>query len=653
MIVKKEHAKMLLQLLTEKKKGEHLTALEKENSEVLRTLERAGLVALDGNLNAKLTYAGSEIALKLEELIEKGAVKNIDEWEKDWKWIGSSVIEMLYCAVRGDNVPELTLNPLKERGFVSETKDKITGRTKYTVNEEGKIILDTYLKTSPLLVISAEFADFIRKLPAGPALSSRITGNRYYEHLLEAMRLIAYSIPNSDVYSFTALGQAVKNTLELGGFVKEDYVISPDILISLAELFDGIEISESALEWLQTLGYVDFDKNLLPAGEWALEVYRLWKKEAREDVWSFSIEEEEIGVLEVINLLWKKNEQNPEIAPTFDEIKKELVDRKVKEYKKLLDKYGKKLKEMPEKYRKIAEQFAETKNYAKWFDDNFNLRIALFSLESFNLIETTQTDKFKEVFTLTEFGKNVLEDQKKKKREIASTSVKAITMTRKAFSAPNIQWFEKARQEGLIGSNEPTKSGYFYADLAENIDRKPYLTKYENEIFKMIPDKGMTVDDVLSKARNEEEKRKLEWALEKLEARHYIDILPDGNIVETEAGKMMDRALSGVASGFATPITPVMFRVIKALAETGSLFEKEKKIRILPKKYKEAVKKSGLSQETFAEAFNLCKKAGFVGTNTVNETGLLLLEAVSMTNPTESLEGYADMYEYKKDRVEE
>ncbi len=96
-----------------------------------------------------------------------------------------------------------------------------------------------------------------------------------------------------------------------------------------------------------------------------------------------------------------------------------------------------------------------------------------------------------------------------------------------------------------------------------------------------------------------------------------------------------------------------MFRVIKALKEVGSLYETEKKVRILPKKYKEAVRKSGLSDDTFASAFTVCKKAGFVGTNTVNETGLLLLEAVELMNPRESLEGYTDIYEYKKGTVKE
>ncbi|BBB32000.1 conserved hypothetical protein [Thermotomaculum hydrothermale] len=653
MIVKKVHAEMLLKLLNEKKKGEHLTVLEEKNENVIRVLEREGLLSLDSNLNARLTYAGEGIAILLNELIESGKLSPVDKWEDDWKWLGSSVIAMLDSAQKGGKVTDVSLKPLQDRGFVEKVKDDKTKKEFYQVNEAGKVILDLFKKASPLLVISSELANFIRELPAGPTLSSRITGNKYYEHLLEAMRLIAYSVPSSDIFAFTALGQAVKNALETGGFVSEGYVITPDILISLAELIDGNEISDKALTWLQALAFVDSEKNLLPAGEWAMEAYRLWKKEARTDLWSFSLEEEEVAVLEVIEILWKKNKENPEIAPTFEQIKKELVDRKIKEYKKLLDKYGKKIKEMPEKYRKIAEEFAEAKNYEKWFDDNFNLRIALFSLESFNLIETVTNDNFKELFSLTEYGEKVLEDQKIKRREISSSSVKSITMTRKEFSSPNIEWYEKAKEEGLIGSNEPTKSGYFYAYLAENIERKPYLTKYEHEIFKMIPEKGVTVDEVLSKAKNDDEKRKLKWALEKLEARHFIEILPDGNIVETEAGKLMDKALGGVASGFATPVTPVMYRVIKALKEVGSLYQTEKKVRILPKKYKEAVKKSGLSEEVFAEAFNICKKAGFVGVNTVNETGLLLLEAVDLMNPEETLEGYTDIYEYKKGTVKE
>ena len=639
MIIKKPHAEMLLTLLNEKNRGEHITVLEESNTETVRTLERAGLVSLDSNLNVTLTYGGAIIANQLKEMIEGNLLKDIKDWDNDWKWIGSEIIAMIDAAIKGDNVTEITYDYLKERGFIEKKNGK------YKINNHGKVIFDIYKNITPLLTISHELAEYIRTLPAGPTLSSRLSVGAFHEHLLEAMRLIAYSVPKADVYSFTALGQAVKNTLELGGFVNEGYVISPHILVSLSDFVDGKDIPSSALTLLQTLGYVDSDKNLLPAGEWALEVYRLWKNKPREDIWSFSIEDEEIDVLETIQYLIDNNKPS-----TFDEIKAELVDRKVKEYSQLIEKYGRRLDEMPEKMRNILKQFQNVEDHIKWFEDNFNLRIALFSLESFNLIETSQKDN-KEIFLLTKYGKEVLNDQKRHKREISSVAVKAITMTRKSFSAPQIEWYEKAREEGLIGNYEPTKSGYFYAYIAENIERKPYLTKYEHEIFKMIPDKGVSVKDIMNRATTEEEKRNLQWALEKLEARHLIEILPDGNIIETEAGKLMDRALSGVPSGFGTPITPVMYRVIEALVKVGSLYEKEKKIRVLPRKLKEAVKLSGLSDDTFGEALLVCKKAGFVGNNSVNETGLLLIEAVKLMNPLTSLEGYADIYEFKKDRV--
>jgi len=74
--------------------------------------------------------------------------------------------------------------------------------------------------------------------------------------------------------------------------------------------------------------------------------------------------------------------------------------------------------------------------------------------------------------------------------------------------------------------------------------------------------------------------------LEKLEARHLIDVLPDSNAVETPIGALPDRALAGVPMGFGNPINPVIVRLLKALADVGTLYGKERKIRVLPRQWK-------------------------------------------------------------------
>jgi len=153
------------------------------------------------------------------------------------------------------------------------------------------------------------------------------------------------------------------------------------------------------------------------------------------------------------------------------------------------------------------------------------------------------------------------------------------------------------------------------------------------EVFHRIPEKGMTVDEVYAALKDRLPEERIRWALEKLEMRHLIDILPDGNVVETEAGEIMDRALAGVPEGFGNPVNPVVYRLLKALREVGSLYVKEKKVRILPRNIAEAMKRSGLSKEAFENALEQARAAGLVGRNSINEAGLLVLEAVEKMSP--------------------
>ena len=664
MIIRKEHAIALRKLLNEKNNNTPYSEFLGGETPVLLELERAGLVNEEKPLQWVLTYAGEAVATVLSNLYENGATPHIEgksetdievreshklskpeEWPDDFRWIGSEIIAMLDAADRAGSVGSKSIDALMKRALAVRIYDK-TAKKEYTVlSEAGKSILDIYKNAHPRLVIDSKLADFIRNASVGPAETSRLPLGSHEEHLLEAMRLIAYSVPSSDVFAFTALGQAVKHALENGGF-GSDTCFSEEIMWNIAHLADGEEIPEEAVALLQELAFIDAEKELLPAGEWALEAFRIWHDGPRKDVWTFAVEAEEVGVLQTIEALTEKYEEvkNESVLPTFENIRREMIDRKVKEYKKLLERYGRKIKEMPEKFRKIAEKFSEAKDFAKWYDDNFMLRESLYSLESFNVIESVNDEKTgKEIFAITETGKAVLEEQAGQQRDISSTAVKAITMTRKMFSAPSIEWFREAQDARLVGTAEPTKSGYLYAELSETLYRKPHLTKFELEVFHIIPAKGVTEQFVYEEMKKRGyDKERIRWALEKLEARHLIETLPDGNIVETRAGEKMDEALSGAPTGLGNPINPIIYRVLVALRKVGTLYVKEEKVRILPRNIKEALKLSGLSKDAFDDAIKVAKVAGFLGKNSITRAGLLVIEAVKEMNPQEDsgLNGY-------------
>ena len=647
MVIKKEHARILLEL-----KDRDALEVKKEEEAPYLELERANLLNMDRLLTYSLTYWGKGISEILENLISRGVLAPVDEWDENYRWISSDIILMLESAIRnGDTVSPRTYEILQSRGLATTVKEEKKGERK-VVSDEGKTVFEIFREAKPRLIIDRELYDFIRKLPEGPAPQSMLPTRTRLPYLLESMRLIAFSVPAREIYTFTGLGKLVKETLN---YVAPTYdiVLSEDIMVSLARLMDeGKEfLTETEIETLEGLAYIDGEGNLLPAGEKLLEVYNLWKGKKFMEVKTISIDILDAEILRTIDRLWDKHGTNPEILPTADEIVNELLYRPLKEYKHLISYYGRRIYQDIgyQKKKEIEKKFAELKTVeevfksfyekgGKWRDKMMDLvRQALYSLESFGLIRSMEMEG-KEVFDITDHGMQVLRDMNLRGiRDIPSIAVKAITIGNREFAAPNRSWYEAAEERNLVSQGGPTESGKLYASLAYQIERMPHLTRFELMVLKAIPERGFFVENVYESFDpiwHEE----IEFALNKLEARGYLDILPDDGIVLTEDGKLLKRALAGAPDSLGNPINPLMVRVLRAIAQVGTLYVKEKKVRILPRQIQEAIKISGLEPERFQKELLILRSAKLMGQNTINEAGLLVLKLVEKYEREKSLD---------------
>ncbi len=640
MLVRKEHALALLKLLEREEEGQAFLDIDPINELEHIELDMANLVALRSPLRYSLTYWGRLLAHTLREMVENGKLKPPQEWPEDWRWIGSEVLTAIESARRnGDKVSYLTEGMLEERGFVELRKEKKKGTFK-VINEYAERVWEVYRGAHPKLVISRELYEYIRKVPEGPSPAKNLLKEKRFAELLESMRLIALSVPHREVFTFTGLGQVVKRAMDYIA-PSRDVVLSEDLMVLLARYMDeGWEnLNEADRTLLAALAYVSEDGELLPAGEYVLEAYNLWKGREFKPVKTLSIDLLDAEILKTLDSLWKKHEQNPDLLPTVDEVINELFYRPIKQYKHLLSHYGRRIYQDLgyHKKKEIEKKFAEVKTVeelfksfyergGKWRDKMKEVVLqSLYSLESFDLAYSS-VEKDKEVYRLTEYGRKVLGDMYRRGfRDIPSEAVKSITISYGEFIAPNGKWYDEALKRNLVSVAGPTESGRLYADLSYKIVRKPHVTKFELQVLKSVPEQGFFLKDVYNQF-DEIWHEEIAYALNKLEARGYLSLLPDEGVILTDKGRKIKRALAGAPDSMINPLTPITVRLLKALAEVGTLYVKERKIRILPRNIKEAIKRSGLEPEVFRKALILARAAGLVGQNTLTEAGLMILQ---------------------------
>jgi uncharacterized protein len=601
---------------------------------IYRGLELQGFALFEAPGSYRLTYAGHEAFLMLEAMRAAALLPPLDTLKDNWRFLGSDILTALQAAQRnGGRVGPLTLQALNARGLTENVHDTLDKRSFIRLNGYGRAWLDFARRYRPRLEITRELANSIYSMQAGYTGRSVLHMPAEHIDLLEAMDLITWSVPEGTVYALTALGQAVYEALHKGryapddmlGYATYDAVLDEPILGALAVLRDqgSTALTSEQLLNLQTLGYVEFDGTLSGAGQAAMRVYALFQHESLEYIRTFAITEPEVELLTAVQHL-TESANGSQMHPDKKTIRRVLVDQMVKRYQAFAGRYGRIMKERSAIKRQAVAMLEHVKEHDEWFNAFWDLEELLLGLEAFDLLHA-ETDGDKTVYRLTPSGRKIMADQEGKSRDITATAVKALTTVATRFHAPADPWVEEAREEELIAVGV-TRSGRLYAELAECSVRKPALTRDEAEVLVNLPEavRDLRAPAALGYASIVEERQG--WAFEKLEARGLIERLVDGQIVRTEAGQFLHKAVSG-AMHLGMPVTPTIVRVLEAIRQVGTLYDTERKVRIMPHHWAEAERLSGLGQQEFQEIVHIARMGHYIGEVSITEAGLNLLAA--------------------------
>jgi len=616
MILTKKHLNILEAIFD--KKMDSIDALEILNDDkdylYYVQLVQMGLLREDDD-HFYLTYPGMMLMEAYRISQYNGAMPDINQYSDDFKFVGSRIINMLYTAEKAKGKVNDIIRPkLEKRGMV------IDG----VLSEFGKKVLEVYEEVEPYFYINKPLQEFLKKTLVGPAPKRELLDADRFQILeSEALGLLSFSAPDGKYYNLSGVGQQIRAALLKGAFFKP---ITQEYFEALFELIAEGDISDEKLRQdLIAQAVIDTDNNILPAGEHLTRAGDLYFNGIFDEAESIDIDETEFGVLATIKEINDKN--NSSFLATKDNIRKEFIDKKFKEAQKLRDEYGRRLKELPKIKQKYVEELENTKTAEEWFNKVYDFDAALFGLQGFQLIEPELKDG-KMFYQLTADGEKLYDLLKSNPREIPAEAVKAITIARHPFFAPDGRWVEKAKKAKTIDT-APTPTGRFFARLAYN-NKTPNMTKYGLEVIKPLPyTTGMYLSDLMTHLKGYSEEEVIQL-IEKLDARGIVNFFPNDLIELTEAGKKIKHATSGLAGNFKYPVTPDIINVLRALLEVGSLYVKERKVRILPDNWKKALKLLKMDLETFENTLTLLRHARYIGKDTVSENGLLLIEAAEM-----------------------
>ena len=180
--------------------------------------------------------------------------------------------------------------------------------------------------------------------------------------------------------------------------------------------------------------------------------------------------------------------------------------------------------------------------------------------------------------------------------------------------APTMGWVRLAKDQGLVASGGITWAGMRLARLSGKIRRKPHVTAFEADVLRRIPDgRSTSLNEICSAF---EDARAARVAVEKLESRGFVDILPNDRVVLTEAGAAAKYALLGVRG--AHPINPVLARILSAAAKHGL------------DNVKEIERETRLDFETINKMRVVIRRFGYYGRTGVTDRGRALLRLIEI-----------------------
>ena len=180
MLIRSEHARILLELLEHRSSEGYTFSPEQINNEAITELILAGMIRKLTPSSWLLTYHGARLAEAIDKLtrenyvqeqiqfeeekdqkviLEQNTLNSPEEWQKEFRLIGSEVINLLDAAERAGRVgPEGEL-PLLDRGLAARIRWEKRKVERVELTEAGKQILDIYRYINPILQIDASLAE--------------------------------------------------------------------------------------------------------------------------------------------------------------------------------------------------------------------------------------------------------------------------------------------------------------------------------------------------------------------------------------------------------------------------------------------------------------------------------------------------------------